>query len=382
MGVGAAGAIRVLIVTSSFARFRGDPIAAHGNALYDLAAELGKRIEGTIVTHAGPDAPPTEELGGFTVLRVGPERPEAALHKALIGPQGPRVLAAARALRKEARKLAGAHDVAHGYWFFPGGWSVQRLGMPRVMTLPGPDIHVFPRYPVLGTMIKRTARAMDVCVAVDVMGRDILTQIAPKRVEYIPSPIRLDSFPLTPEVPEPSLVYVGRLAGEKGAAVLLEALALAHRDESAMTLEIVGDGPESAGLKQKAIDLGIADAVTFRGALGQPQVAEAIARARVLVLPSLREGLPSVALEALSSGRPVVASAVGGLPGLLEGGRGITVPRGDASVLASALVDAVQREWDQTLLHETAAGFAVERAADRYVALYRSLLEPRENAPS
>jgi glycosyltransferase involved in cell wall biosynthesis len=69
-----------------------------------------------------------------------------------------------------------------------------------------------------------------------------------------------------------------------------------------------------------------------------------------------------------------VASAVGGLPGLLEDGRGVTVPPGDAAALATALIDAAERTWDRQLLRATAEEFAVERAADRYVELYSSMM--------
>ncbi len=366
--------MKVLILTSSFARFPGDATAAHGNALYDLARELGEHIEATLLTHAGPGAPEREQLGGIEVRRIPPERPEAALHKAILGPDGPRVYRAASALRQAARELAPNHDLAHAYWVFPGGWAIRDLKMPRLMTLPGPDIHVFPKIPVLGAMIRRSVRSMDACVAVDPMGRDILRQLGAKRVEHIPSPIRLADFPVKPLTREPRFVYVGRLAKEKGVDVLLEALAVARRSRMDLKLEIVGDGPERSSLSSQVSSLGIADAVSFTGPLRRAEVSAAIAKARVLVLPSRREGLPSAALEALAIGRPVVASAVGGLPELLGTDKGITVPSESPGDLAAALLEASTRDWDTAILRGATEPFSVERAARAYVELYSSML--------
>ncbi len=86
---------------------------------------------------------------------------------------------------------------------------------------------------------------------------------------------------------------------------------------------------------------------------GRPlrEVAEWLAAADVLALPSWAEGTPNVVLEALASGRPVVASAVGGIPDVVRHGiDGLLVPPRDPAALAAALWDALARPWDEATL--------------------------------
>jgi glycosyltransferase involved in cell wall biosynthesis len=122
------------------------------------------------------------------------------------------------------------------------------------------------------------------------------------------------------------VAIIGRLSPEKGHRVLFEAL----RGKVA-TLLIAGDGPLREQLREAASGL---DA-RFLGYLENAR--EVHAAADVVALPSLREGLPLVALEALALGRCVVASAVGELPQLLADGAGVLVPPGDPAALSDAL---------------------------------------------
>jgi glycosyltransferase involved in cell wall biosynthesis len=102
-----------------------------------------------------------------------------------------------------------------------------------------------------------------------------------------------------------------------------------------------------------------------------------LGRARLLILPSRREGLPAAALEALSTGRPVVSTAVGGLEALLGRDCGITVSPDDPGAFATAILEALDREWDPDVLSARAATFDVVNAVDSYLELYRSVLPER-----
>jgi glycosyltransferase involved in cell wall biosynthesis len=86
------------------------------------------------------------------------------------------------------------------------------------------------------------------------------------------------------------------------------------------------------------VDLGVADRVTFRDLVPRRELFGLVAEHQVVVVPSRTEGLGMVALESLALGRPVVASAVGGLPEVVDDGAdGALVPAGDADALAAAL---------------------------------------------
>jgi glycosyltransferase involved in cell wall biosynthesis len=162
---------------------------------------------------------------------------------------------------------------------------------------------------------------------------------------------------------------IGRLSEEKGVAFLLAALRkLSGR---APLLLVAGDGPLRAPLEQSAADL----RVRWLGYLPEPRLAFAAADA--LVIPSLTEGLPLVALEAAMLQRPLIATAVGELPSLLRDGAGLLVPPGDAGALA----EAIERLSDPALRRSIEAkallrsrDYAVEATAASYAVLYRRAL--------
>jgi glycosyltransferase involved in cell wall biosynthesis len=134
------------------------------------------------------------------------------------------------------------------------------------------------------------------------------------------------------------LLFVGRLAAVKGVPVLLTAFAGLRRAFPGASLTLIGDGPERARLAAEAARLGLTGAVTFAGTRAQDEVAAALAQTDIFVLPSFAEGVPVVLMEAMASRLPVVATAIAGVPELVEHGvAGLLVPPGDALALEQAL---------------------------------------------
>jgi glycosyltransferase involved in cell wall biosynthesis len=185
---------------------------------------------------------------------------------------------------------------------------------------------------------------------------------------------------------EPRVVCVGRLVRIKGHEVLLRAFAAAREANPGLALEIVGDGPLRSQLEQQAQRLGVAEHVTFSGWL--PSIAPAFERAAVVVVPSLGEGFGMVALEAAERGRAVIASAVGGLPEIVDDGRtGALVPTADAAALAAAIGELAADPERSARLGAAAREralreFSLARCADRTVELYRAVLARRSSQRS
>jgi glycosyltransferase involved in cell wall biosynthesis len=129
-----------------------------------------------------------------------------------------------------------------------------------------------------------------------------------------------------------AVLYVGRLIEAKGVAYLVEAMRECPREE----LLIVGDGPEMERLRRAAGDLGN---IRFEGRASREELDAHFRRARVLVLPSLRdEGMPNVIMEAMTRGLPVIATRNAGIPDLVKDGEtGLLVEPGDSSALALAI---------------------------------------------
>ncbi|WP_337062287.1 glycosyltransferase [Kineococcus sp. G2] len=167
-----------------------------------------------------------------------------------------------------------------------------------------------------------------------------------------------------------TVVHVARLVEKKGTEHLLRAVALLAARGGDVRLVCVGDGPLRGALERLAHELGIAGRVTFTGALGNPDVLAHVAAAAVLCLPSVtarsgdQEGLGQVLLEAGALGRPVVATAHGGIPSaVVDGVTGLLVPEADPAALAAALARLLD---DPELARRTgeAARRHVERSFD------------------
>jgi colanic acid/amylovoran biosynthesis glycosyltransferase len=147
----------------------------------------------------------------------------------------------------------------------------------------------------------------------------------------------------SPPADVPRLVCIGRLSPEKGQIVLVDAAIRLARRGLEFELVLVGDGPLREQLEGKVREAGITSKVRFAGWADAQQVCEAIQGCRALVLPSLGEGLPVVIMEAMSQGRPVIASDVGGVRELVESGvTGWLVPPSNPEQLAEAIQSAVQ----------------------------------------
>ena len=178
---------------------------------------------------------------------------------------------------------------------------------------------------------------------------------------------------------EPRVVCVGRLIPVKGHLVLLRAVADARRRVPGLSLDLAGHGPLEPALKSYVRELGLADAVRFLGYVSPVQ--QAIESAAIVVVPSLGEGFGMVALEAMERSRPVVASAVGGLPEIVvDGESGLVVPQGDAGALTEALVQLASdlpRAAEMGLAGRRRAieSFTPDRTTARIEELYRRELE-------
>ncbi len=190
---------------------------------------------------------------------------------------------------------------------------------------------------------------------------DLFPSIAP-RIQVNLMGLDLAEFPYRPEGRAPHRVLgVGWLAEAKGYHVLLRALGHLAREGVPFELELVGDGEEAGRLRALARSLGIVDRVRFRGWLHFDDVRRAMLEATLFVHPSTRLGdaKPNVIQEAMALGTPVVASAVAGIPELLDQGRcGVLVPPRDDAALAAAI---------RGLLQDPARRLALAAAGRRHV---------------
>jgi glycosyltransferase involved in cell wall biosynthesis len=172
-----------------------------------------------------------------------------------------------------------------------------------------------------------------------------------------------------------SILGVGRMVPKKGFDVLLRAMAQCQNVGRSVRLTLIGEGPERRTLESLAHDLGLDGRVDFRGDQKHSEVVRAMAASRIVVIPSRQEPFGLVALEAMTAGKPVVATCVGGLPEVLEGADALMVEPENPVALANALASALARIESEPNFgarnREIAARFSAARMVDQYTAIYR-----------
>jgi glycosyltransferase involved in cell wall biosynthesis len=163
--------------------------------------------------------------------------------------------------------------------------------------------------------------------------------MSPEKITVIRNGVDLQEFDTIRGDPQGlnKVSFCGRLQYEKGADVFIRSIPAVLQSCPAVTFEILGDGPDRRSLEDLACQLGIADAIEFLG--WRQDARQLMASHSIVVLPSLREGMPWTALEAMALRKPVVASRVGGIPEVvIDGHTGFLVEPGDPQAIAAKII--------------------------------------------
>ena len=238
----------------------------------------------------------------------------------------------------------------HNNISLPRAWPLLFLRRPWVVAN-----HVWIPQDGLAAKAKRRAMLHATCISASAaIGRDM-----PAPSTVIPNPYDDSLFRVLPGVERTrDLVFLGRLVQDKGADLLVTALAKLARRGLRPSVTIIGSGPEEAALRAQVSASGLQASVTFVGARRGPELLALLNQHRFLVIPSRwQEPFGVVALEGIAAGCVVVASNGGGLPEAV-GPCGETFPNGDSDALASVLA---------RLLRDPASYEALRQGADRHL---------------
>jgi glycosyltransferase involved in cell wall biosynthesis len=178
----------------------------------------------------------------------------------------------------------------------------------------------------------------------------------------------------------PLVGMVGRLVPVKDVSTFLRAARLVHAHRPDVRFSLVGDGPDRPSLEAQAAAVGLQGLVCFHG--WRRDLPAVYGDLDVVVNASRNEGTPVALIEALAAGRPVVATAVGGTPDVLENGaHGALVPAQDEQALAAAIEAALAAPPSATRVAaaraHVLARYGVSRLLSDLAALYRELLRTR-----
>ncbi|MGE2714599.1 glycosyltransferase family 4 protein [Mycolicibacterium litorale] len=242
--------------------------------------------------------------------------------------------------------------------------------------------------PLQAAALRLVERTADACVALSHAEADRLRQRVRGRVVVIRNGIVAPADPPPPVLPRQAgpwrLLFVGQLIPLKALDVLFRALAMIRQDISVCLRLVYHNSEQLVQLQTLAGQLAIDDIVTFVGSRDAAGMIEEYRRADMLLLPSLTESLPSVISESLLAHKPVIASAVAGIPEQVQDA-GVLVAPGDDAALASAILRLTSDYAGyvaKTLARarEVREEFSVERMIDRHLDLYESLLQSNSTA--
>jgi glycosyltransferase involved in cell wall biosynthesis len=202
-----------------------------------------------------------------------------------------------------------------------------------------------------------------------------------KRLSVVENGIDLARFlAVPPRSSRKEIVFgaVGRMSMEKNHRLLIEAFALARRKHDHIRLRLLGGGPREPELRELVHNLGLDDEIEFCGFSND--VPRFLAGIDVFALPSNTEGLPLSLLEAIASGLPVVATAVGGVPRVVENTQsGWVCPPRNVDAFVEAMEAAIScpdlRERGERARHLVAEQYSAERMSRDYERIYRGILQ-------
>ncbi len=383
----------------------------------DLSAALRRHMDVTILAPAHADVPLRHELSGVPVVRYR-YAPLRTLER-IAYPGGfaarlrrhplmwflvPGVFAGLRAATSRLLR-EGRFDCVHCHWAIPQGFLQGAFFRgpsypPYMLTLHGGDVYAGRdslRRRMIVTALGGAAGVTAVSEALRRHVAETFPSPTTRTIDVIPMGCDLGAFApgygsggLAHELGlrRPLILFVGRLAEKKGVAVLLKAMASDAMRDRAANLLIVGDVPLRGELEAMSRSLRLEPRVRFAGAVTHHALPRLYASADLFCAPSVIarngdcEGLPTVLSEAGASGLAAVASAVGGIPEIIEDGvTGLLVPPGDDRALSAALVRVID---DDALRHRLAGAARLIAArfdwgviAERYAAVLTRAVESR-----
>ncbi len=277
------------------------------------------------------------------------------------------------------------YDIIHAQFLLPAGGVPYLLGIPYMVTCRGSDVpghsgqlkdlHKIIR-PLQAAVLENARKVVALSNSLKSSIKSVYPNI---KVKVINDGSDISRFVYKERQGDRSftILTVSRLVEEKGIQFLLTALS---KLESDFNLRVVGDGEVKGNLESLARKSGIADKVSFEGHLEGDALVDAYETADLFVLPSLSESFGLVAVEAMATGLPVVATRVGGIPGIVDENTGILVEPGNPIELRKAIAKLesdpeLRARMGRLGRRKAEKMFSWQRVADEYISLYESSLE-------
>ncbi len=339
--------MRVWLVSSSYPRSPHESINA-GVIARDIALDLAKG--GHKVTVITPDKPGgvvfDESIDGVRIPWIG-----ASVQLSDVSGRSLRDVIRVASLLMSARVSiprlvrSRAPEAIIALWGLPSGvfarWGARKAGCPYVVWLLGSDVWRAAQLPMGQRMLTRVLEDAEATFA---DGRELAQEaerLTGVSVGFLPSVRRL---PAAQRVNASSIdvLYVGRYHRNKGPDVLVDSLRLLKQQGRSFHAVLHGSGDLEEALRTRIAQLGLVDYIELFPPIGAHELAERLASARVLVIPSRVESIPLILGDAVQARIPVIATRVGDMSSVVDGlGIGISVPPEDPHALANAIAETL-----------------------------------------
>jgi glycosyltransferase involved in cell wall biosynthesis len=293
------------------------------------------------------------------------------------------ILATFRTIRKEG----WVPDIIHAHIYSEGVPAIilkKLYGIPVVVS---EHFSSFPRGMIRGFEKIKAIFALNNANLVISVSRNLVEHLKLFGIKnrFIVIPNTVDTKVFYPPVEKRSrttwrFLFVASLIPRKGIPYLLESIAILKEKRNDFVLEIVGDGPYRNKYEKYANELGIKDKVNFNGWKTKREIAQFMRDADVFVLSSIWENLPCVLIEAMTSGLPIIATKICGIPEIMNKRTGIMVPPKDKEALSSAIsymLDHAQNYSKAQIASYAKKKFSFEVIGKQFADIYKELLNKK-----
>ncbi len=282
-------------------------------------------------------------------------------------------------------------DLINGQWIFPDGvaasWVARLLKIPLVLTAHGCDINLYTKFTLRRPQIIKALKYTKRITAVSNAQKKVMQGLGidSHRISVIHNGVDFDEYRLRDKAEcrkklglntnNRIILFVGQIIEVKGLNFLVEAAAsLVKEKYSNFKIIAIGEGHLRKTFEDSLIELGLQDQMLFIGEKTREEIPYWYGACDLLCLSSIREGCPSVIVEAFASGRPVVAPQIGGIPELITEENGMMFELKDVKGLSLTLKKALNKDWDEQRIQNSIREYSWNNVANKYLDVFKQAL--------
>jgi len=251
-------------------------------------------------------------------------------------------------------------------WAFPDGlacaWLKKLCNYRLYIQCLGSDINVHVEDPFRRKLLKKSFEKADGVITVSKALENKVKKLAPETAtKTIYNGVNFNLFTTSAEkLPETSIIFIGNMIKTKGVYELIEAAQNLLTEGHEFNFHFIGNGPELNNINNIIKQSGLNKQIILHGTVNHDEVVGLLQKCHALVLPSYREGVPNVIMEAFACGVPVVATNVGGIAEVLNELNGVLLATHQSKDIAAGIVKCFKREWQAEEIRASIDNFTWE----------------------